>query len=172
MKFRQILQREKLRAAWQRLRGGQLSPARLSGSVALGLFIGNLPLYGLHGPLCVGLGMWLRLHVGIAYLATQISFPPLMPFLLVASWQLGAWLVDGERPALAWEEVAAQPLAEMGVRVVVGSVTLGVLCACVGGLLTYALASFWQARKQPEASGLEAETPAVPEGRLRQPGSD
>jgi uncharacterized protein (DUF2062 family) len=38
----------RIRALWRRLRGGDQSPGRVALAVAVGLFIGSLPLYGLH----------------------------------------------------------------------------------------------------------------------------
>src|SRR5689334_19523833 len=47
--------RTALRAGWQRLRGGELSPRRAAASVGVGIFVGCFPLYGLQTLLCVGL---------------------------------------------------------------------------------------------------------------------
>ncbi|MGH7328291.1 MAG: hypothetical protein ACREJX_08065, partial [Polyangiaceae bacterium] len=49
------------RAAWRRLRGGELTPARAAFSIGVGLAIGVTPLYGFHLPLvlaiCLPLGL-------------------------------------------------------------------------------------------------------------------
>src|SRR5688572_28117387 len=42
--------REELKRVWCDIRGGDLSPARIAASVALGAFIGCLPIFGFHLP--------------------------------------------------------------------------------------------------------------------------
>lgn len=143
---------QRLTAGYRRLRGGQLSPGRFAASVALGLFIGCLPLYGAHFFLCAGLGMALRLDVLISYAAANISIPPMIPLLLFSSAQLGSLILRGEWLHLSFEEFRVQELAKIGVALGVGSVVLGGLVASMGGMLAF-LAARWFARVAGEAEG-------------------
>src|SRR5688572_13395830 len=65
--------REELKRGFRDLRGGDMSPMRLGASVGMGLFIGCLPLFGVHFLLVVVLSLRFRLDAAIAYLAANIS---------------------------------------------------------------------------------------------------
>jgi SAM-dependent methyltransferase len=87
--------RSKLREAWARLRGGELTPWRAAASVAVGLAVGVTPLYGFHLPIVLAICVPLRLDAPIAYVAANISLPFLAPFLWLAEIEIGAWLRTG-----------------------------------------------------------------------------
>ena len=48
-----------VRDLWRHLRTEHTTSGRLVAAVAVGLFVGTLPLYGLHLPICVGLSVLL-----------------------------------------------------------------------------------------------------------------
>jgi uncharacterized protein (DUF2062 family) len=123
---------------WRRLRGGG-SALELGVSVAIGLFVGALPLYGLHFPLCL-LACWpFGLDVVAAYLAAQISNPWFAPFLVALEVRIGG-LVLGRR-TLELEELGVGQLGELFERTLVGGLILGVLLALVGGTVTWFVAA-------------------------------
>jgi uncharacterized protein (DUF2062 family) len=137
--------RPKLRAAWARLRGGELTPRRAALSVAAGLAIGVLPLYGVHWLLVVGVCMPLRLDVPVAYLAANVSIPVLAPFLLLAEVQLGALALTGSFLPLGAEAVWHRGPGEWARELVVGTAIFAPLLALVGGGLTFGLV--WAVRR-------------------------
>ncbi len=87
--------REALRKLWRHLRDEHIEPHRLGLAVALGLFVGCLPLYGLHLGICLGLAWALRLNKATVYLAANISNPLLAPLLVAAGIAIGEWLRFG-----------------------------------------------------------------------------
>ncbi len=80
---------------WRRLRGGGLTRARAAASVGVGLWVGSLPVYGLHFPLCLALALPFSLDLVLAYLAANVSNPLFAPFLVYAEIQVGSLLLDG-----------------------------------------------------------------------------
>jgi len=142
-----------LRAAlsklWRILRGGESSPARLAAAVALGVFIGCLPLYGLHLPLCLGVCLLLRLDAVVAYLAANISNPLIAPFLLTAEVEIGSLILTGEHAAFDVERARSVGFVGFVSQAAVGGVVLGLFLALIAGGATYALAPR-QRRKAPE----------------------
>src|SRR5687767_7898236 len=84
--------RDQLRRAWARVRGGELTPARTAWSVALGLFVGVQPTPGFHLPIILAVCLPLRLDAAVAYLAANISIPPIAPFLVFTAIQIGSRL--------------------------------------------------------------------------------
>ncbi len=128
------------RIGWRRLRGGRLTPSRAAASVALGLFVGCLPLYGLHLPLCLALCLPLRLDAAVAYLAANISNPLVAPWLLLAEVQIGSLLLTG---ALSRFDVhAARATGVMGYAAyaAIGSVIVGAVLAGIGGVIAASIA--------------------------------
>lgn len=130
-----------------RIEGG--TPARQAAAVALGLFIGCTPLYGLHLPLCVVLARMLGVNRIKTYIAAHISTPVLMPFLLFFEVQTGKLV--RHKPLLSlrpsqvpehWRWDAAHlsfwHWKSWG-DLLVGSVVLGAALAALCGLLTYVL---------------------------------
>ena len=131
--------RARTRQLWLRLRGGRLTRARGAASVALGLFIGCQPLYGLHFPLCALIGLPLRLDVVVAYLAANISNPLVAPFLLALEIETGSLLLTGELVPADIERLRATGLAGFVLQGVLGAVIVGLAFASVGAALTAAL---------------------------------
>jgi 2-polyprenyl-3-methyl-5-hydroxy-6-metoxy-1,4-benzoquinol methylase len=117
--------------------------------VALGLFIGCLPLYGLHLPLCVGACLLFRLDAVVAYLAANISNPLVAPFLLTAEVEVGSLLLTGEHAAFDVEQARSVGVAGFAAQASVGSVVVGAGLALIGGTLAYVLAPR-RRRRSPE----------------------
>jgi uncharacterized protein (DUF2062 family)/SAM-dependent methyltransferase len=146
--------RARARGLWLRLRGGRLTRARGAASVALGLFIGCQPLYGLHLPLCALIGLPLRLDVVVAYLAANISNPVVAPFLLTAEIEAGAWLLTGDFVPADIERVRAVGLSGFLLQGAFGSVVVGLVLAVLGAAVTSVLLG----RRRPEPDELEEAT--------------
>jgi SAM-dependent methyltransferase len=87
--------REEARRAWRELRGPRSTPLRAAASVALGVFIGSIPIFGLHTPIVLALCLWFQLDAAMAWVASNISNPFFAPALLTAELQVGGWLWTG-----------------------------------------------------------------------------
>lgn len=143
------------RKAWSRLRGGDLTPRRAFWSVGLGLFVGTQPTPGLHLPALVLLGVPLRLDVPVAYLAANISIPPIAPFLWFAALQIGARVWSGQFLPLTVEGARAV-LHAPGVMVgqlALGSVLLGLALGACGGGMAFVVAGRLQRKRRRDPLG-------------------
>ena len=129
--------REELRRAFRELRGADLSPARGAAAVALGLFIGSLPIFGFHLPIILGLCLWLRLDAAVTYVAANISNPFFLPVLLTSEVQVGSYLRTGAFLKLEHELTRAGAMAFTG-DLFLGSVVVGLGLAITGGAITWA----------------------------------
>lgn len=160
--------REQARRAWIRIRGGQLTPARAARSVALGAFIGVQPTPGLHLFLVLALCLPLRLDAAIAYLAANISIPPIAPFLWFASIQLGARTLHGHFVPLTLASARAlvRHPGPLLASLLVGSIVLGAIIAVVMALTAYVLVALRGARRRPDAIDAAIERTARRYGRI------
>jgi uncharacterized protein (DUF2062 family)/2-polyprenyl-3-methyl-5-hydroxy-6-metoxy-1,4-benzoquinol methylase len=154
--------KHRLRELLYRLRVEGGTPGQQAAAVALGMFIGCTPLYGLHLPLCFLCARWLGLNRVKTYIAAHISTPVLMPFLLFFEVQTGK-LVRGKpllsiRPSQVperWHWDAAH-LAfwhwKSWLDLLVGSLVLGIVLAAVCALVTYLLLR--RGQRPPEVEAL------------------
>src|SRR5436190_967361 len=101
----------RLRHRFVNLRTEGAGALRETAAVALGVFIGCTPLYGLHLLICWTLGYALGLNRLMMYVASNISNPFVAPWLLFAEEQAGAWLRRGSFHALTPATLATTGVA-------------------------------------------------------------
>lgn len=122
-----------------RLRTEGDTPLRQSVSVAAGVVVGCLPVYGLHLALCVALGRLLRLSRVTMYLAANLNNPIVGPFLVYAEIQAGSLLRRGSLYPLSFTALREVRLADCLVDLALGSVVVGVVLGALAGLAAYAV---------------------------------
>src|SRR5882672_6025880 len=128
--------RSLLRETWRRLRGGELSPVRAAGSVAVGLFVGFVPLYGIQTPICLAFTLPLKLDFPLAWVVTNIANPFTAPFIILFDIELGAWLTGGQWLSLSTHDFQIKKLGPFLAHAMVGGAAAGAAAALVGGLAT------------------------------------
>lgn len=140
--FRAFRQKGFKRFFFEDLLESKDSPLKKSLSVSLGVFIGLSPFWGLHTVLTLFLAVVLRLNKLIAYAFSNISLPPLIPFIVIGSLQIGGWVLGkphmqhGELNSLAdYRIFIQQHLAEY----IVGSLLLAAIAAVSLGAIAYYL---------------------------------
>jgi len=113
--------------------------ARETAAVALGVFIGCLPLYGLHLAICWVVGFLLGLNRLKMYVAANVSNPFVAPWLVFAEVQVGAWVRRGSLHPVTREYIAATGIKVFGMDALVGGVVVGAALAFVAAWGTYSL---------------------------------
>ncbi len=128
--------RSALRDAWRRLRGGELNPARAAGSVAVGLFVGFVPLYGIQTFICLAFTIPLRLDFPLAWATTNIANPITAPFIILFDIELGAWLTEGSWTSLSTADFEIKKLGPFLAHALLGGAAAGTVADVLGGLTT------------------------------------
>src|SRR5215831_12455769 len=128
-----------LRRFFQGLRTEGAGPRRETAAVALGVFIGCLPLYGLHLAICWIVGFVLGLNRLKMYFAANVSNPFVAPWLVFTEVQVGAWVRRGSFHAMTRESVAATGLTVFGLDALVGSLFVGLALALLAAWGTNSL---------------------------------
>ncbi len=121
-------------------------PGHMSLSVGLGLFFGIVPIYGLQMILAATAAHWLRLNKAIALVASNISIPPLAPFVIGGGFILGHWMFTGEVLPLSLPDMKHAKVLEYVWEWLAGSVVLAILVAALGTAVTYLTAKFFWRR--------------------------
>lgn len=108
--------------------------------MAYGIFWGIFPIWGFQLAVCIPTAAMLRLNVPLVFFAANISIPPMIPFVLYASFWTGALVLGGNIGDLSWQELGNLDVIQKNVyQYTVGSITLSVVAALMIGLITY----FW-----------------------------
>jgi glycosyltransferase involved in cell wall biosynthesis len=115
-------------------------------SVTLGIFLGIIPVWGYQMLIAYGLAHVLKLNKVIALVASNISIPPMLPFILYGSFAIGAWIL--ERPfRLNLSHVTFETMKEDITQYIIGSVLLAIISAITFGIITYLLLSIFRKMK-------------------------
>jgi uncharacterized protein DUF2062/glycosyl transferase family 2 len=117
-------------------------PLRMSLAVGLGLFCGIAPIWGYQMIVAAALAHFLRLNKAIALVASNISIPPMVPFILYGSVAVGHWIFTGQKLAAGFspeQMTSANVLGYIG-QWLVGSVVLAALVSLMGIVVTYGIA--------------------------------
>jgi uncharacterized protein (DUF2062 family) len=128
----------RLRRGVHRLRTEGAGALRETAAVALGVFIGCLPIYGFHLLMCWAVGSAFGLNRLKMYLAANISNPLVAPWLLFAELQAGAWLRRGSFHPLTLQAVKSTGAAVFGMDLLIGSLVVGGALASLAAAGTYA----------------------------------
>ena len=124
------------------------SNSKLSWSVALGLFVGLTPFWGWQLMIAFGVAYIFKLNKFVTVAASNISIPPILPFLLILSYFTGG-LVLGLNTKLSYGSgINFAWIKHNLLQYVVGSFLLGVIFAVVFGLLTFLLLEVFR-KKRP-----------------------
>lgn len=110
-----------------------------SAAIALGVFIGISPFWGLQTVLLFTFAALFRLNKVIAYLASNVSFPPFIPFLIYGSLKMGSYFVTNDVPLVLSSSVTLDDIQKNATQYIVGSLTLASVSALAFGLISYLL---------------------------------
>jgi hypothetical protein len=126
------------------LKNGLVDPAESSGtkilSVAVGLFMGIVPIWGFQLVTAILLAFLLRLNKPLVVLAANISIPPMIPLIIYGSYRMGAiWVAPASRAADLHMNMTLHDISLNLRQYLFGSVTLAVVAALAGAVLTFIL---------------------------------
>lgn len=132
------------RSAWHRLRTGvhllmvsDVRPGQLGGAVGLGVLFGCSPFFGFQFILALLIAVPLRLNKLAVALGTQISTPPLTPFVVFAGANLGELILHHRLLPLTMNAIRAMPPRQLAAQFLlawtVGGLTLGLLLGAIIG---------------------------------------
>lgn len=105
-------------------------------SIALGVFIGLCPLWGFQTLLVISLSVLFKLNKVLAFVASNVSLPPLIPFVIAASLFLGAPFVHGDSNILS-SELNFELIKNNLLQYVIGSLILASSMSLILGIGTF-----------------------------------
>lgn len=105
-------------------------------SVALGVFIGFSPLWGFHTVLTISLAVLFKLNKVLAFVASNVSIPPFIPFIIAASLFLGAPFVGGNSNIFS-QELNFDLVKNNLLQYLIGSTILSVSMSILSGVAVF-----------------------------------
>ena len=111
---------------------------KIAASIGLGLFFGIVPLWGYQMVTAVLTAHFLKLNKLLVLVSSNISIPPMIPFILYGSFATGAWLL-GLPPDIIPVELTLSSIAGGLKTYLIGSIILAFIIAFAGFITTYSL---------------------------------
>lgn len=136
-------QRERGILAWARrlLHDQTASPSRFASSIGVGVVFGILPIWGFQMAVAFLVAHLLRLSKPLVLVASNISFPGAMPFILYASLILGRLTLRGTFDfSLRPTDMTLQTVWTYAYEYVTGACVLAAAAGAVAGIGAYVLA--------------------------------
>ena len=134
---RALTRASRLQRAIHALRTEGDTRGRESIAIGLGIMIGCTPFWGVHFGLCWLVGVAFRLNRLKMYLAANVINPLIVPPLLYAEVQAGAFVRRGHFLALSWDMLEPRHIWTFGADLVIGSIVVGVIVGAIGAFVTY-----------------------------------
>lgn len=122
-------------------------------SVAFGVFMGIVPIWGFQLLVAITLSVLLRLNKALVIVSANISIPPMIPVIIFLSYQMGAFWVGGNAVAFDLSrDITLENIHANFLQYVYGAVTLALLAGITAGLITYSVLTFKKRRPGKEMS--------------------
>ncbi|MCF0180251.1 MAG: DUF2062 domain-containing protein [Bacteroidales bacterium] len=107
-------------------------------SMSFGVFMGIIPAWGFQMILAAFFAHFLKLNKIIALLFTNVSFYPLIPFLVYFCIYIGS-VIMGTEFTLTLEEATIEKAKECVVQYLIGSVVVATIAGLITFVVTYPL---------------------------------
>ena len=109
-------------------------------SVAFGVFMGIIPLWGFQLAIAIFLSIILKLNKGLVILAANISVPPMIPLIIFLSYKMGAWWMGEHATQLLFSKNISLHNIKMNLQqYIYGSITLAITAGLALGLVSWLL---------------------------------
>ena len=145
--FRRLKKKGVKRFFIEDLLGSYDTPRKKALSIALGVFIGVSPFWGFQSVLVIFLAIVFKLNKTIAFAFSNISLPPVIPFIIYGSLKMGQFIL-GESVSYSIAELTENFEVYKHLKTyIVGSFCLAMLLATLFGLFSYLFLLLFQKKK-------------------------
>jgi glycosyltransferase involved in cell wall biosynthesis len=116
------------------------SDTRKSVSAGFGIFMGIIPIWGFQLIVAIFLSVLLKLNKVLVIVFANISFPPLIPFIIYASYRAGAYWMPGTAREISFSKsLSLSAIRYNFSQYLLGSITLAIVGGLATGLITFGL---------------------------------
>lgn len=119
-----------------------------SAAIALGIFIGISPFWGFQTILLFTFAALFRLNKVIAFLSSNVSFPPFIPLIIYGSLKTGSFFVSSDAPLILDSSATLDDIQKNAAQYIVGSLILASVLALSAGLISYLLLTAFSSKNK------------------------
>ncbi len=113
------------------------SPLKKALSISLGIFVGISPFWGFQTIIVLALAALLRLNKVISFTFSNISIPPMIPFIIYGSLKMGIWVL-GSKSDIDYDNISADFNILLSLKeYIVGSFVLAFLSSIIFGVIGF-----------------------------------
>ena len=123
------------------------SNLRITSAVMLGIFMGIIPVWGYQMLIAFAIAHVLKLNKVITLVASNISIPPMIPFLIYGSYFTGCKVLRVP-VELSLSNITLESVKNSLIPYVVGSVIFAALCSVAVGLVVFGLLAVFRRKKR------------------------
>ena len=106
-------------------------------SVAFGIFMGIIPIWGFQLVAAIFLAILFKLNKPLVIVAANISIPPMIPIIIFGSYKMGAlWMGSNAMQINFSNAITIDSIKKNLLQYIFGSITLALVAGMVAGLLT------------------------------------
>lgn len=117
-------------------------------SIALGVFIGIVPVWGFQTFLSIFLAAVFKWNKSLSFLGSNISIPPLIPFIVLGSLKIGSFIIPADQPLiLDFDNISFESLQTHLLQYIVGSVILATFMSIILGITIYFILNYYQRKR-------------------------
>jgi glycosyltransferase involved in cell wall biosynthesis len=114
------------------------SPQLKAVSVAFGIFMGIVPIWGFQLAVAIFLAILFKLNKPLVIIAANISIPPMIPVIIFLSYKMGAlWMGANAMQIDFSNAITLDSIKKNLQQYIFGSITLAVIAALAFGLVTF-----------------------------------
>lgn len=119
-------------------------------SVAFGVFMGIVPIWGFQLVTAIFLSILLRLNKPLVIIAANISIPPMIPLIIFLSYKIGSiWVHNGAVDMHLSNNINLAAITQNLQQYVYGSITLAIIAAIAFGLITFIVLKIFKRKHAP-----------------------
>ncbi len=139
--FSTLFDRKKLKqAVTEQLFNPNQSDLLKSLSIAFGIFMGIVPIWGFQLVVAIFFSVLLRLNTALVIIAANISIPPMIPLIIFLSYKTGALWMGSEKQTLDFSsDITIDAIKNNLEQYIHGSCSLAIIAAVVFGLISFIL---------------------------------
>ena len=116
------------------------SNARLATSVAIGMMVGVTPIWGFQMLVAFGVAYFFRLNKFVTIAASNISLPPMLPFIIFFSYLCGGLVMGNSAGGFTFSKgITLAWVQKNFIQYIIGSFIFGTILALISGTITYFL---------------------------------
>ena len=120
------------------------SNLKMALSISLGVFIGIAPLWGFQTGLVIFLAVFLNLNKALAFTFSNISIPPMIPFIIYGSLRVGSLFISKKQAIILQSENVFDHIKSNFTQYLIGSLVLATVTSIIFGFASYLLLSLFR----------------------------